>query len=211
MEILIKSMEKGSVTMNEKVAKALADANVVRFGEFKLASGLNSPIYVNLRVLLSHPESMKIIGDELSKLVKKLKPDVVAGAETAGIPLSTAISLKTGIPMIYVRKKPKTYGTMDLVEGILEKGRKVVLVDDMATNAFSKLKFIEGIKHAGGIIRDVVIVLDREQGGKEALGKEDIKLHSLITLKELLGYMKDNGMIDDAKLKEILEYLKQNK
>ena len=197
--------------MNEKVAKALADANVVRFGKFALASGIESPIYINLRVLPSYPESMKIVSEELSKLVKKMKPDVVAGAETAGIPLSTAISLKTGIPMIYVRKRPKTYGTMDLVEGILEKGKKVVLVDDMATNAYSKLKFVEGIKHAGGIIEDVVIVLDREQGGAEALGKENIKLHSLITLKELLGYMKDNNMIDDGKLNEILLYLKQNK
>ena len=197
--------------MNEKVAKALADANVVRFGKFTLASGIESPIYINLRVLPSYPESMKIVSDELSKLVKKMKPDVVAGAETAGIPLSTAISLKTGIPMIYVRKRPKTYGTMDLVEGVLEKGKKVVLVDDMATNAYSKLKFVEGIKHAGGIIEDVVIVLDREQGGAEALGKENIKLHSLITLKELLGYMKDNNMIDDGKLNEILLYLKQNK
>lgn len=197
--------------MNEKVAKALADANVVRFGKFTLASGIESPIYINLRVLPSYPESMKIVSEELSKLVKKMKPDVVAGAETAGIPLSTAISLKTGIPMIYVRKRPKTYGTMDLVEGILEKGKKVVLVDDMATNAYSKLKFVEGIKHAGGIIEDVVIVLDREQGGIEALGKENIKLHSLITLKELLDYMKDNNMIDDGKLNEILLYLKQNK
>ena len=197
--------------MNEKVAKALADANVVRFGKFALASGIESPIYINLRVLPSYPESMKIVSEELSKLVKKMKPDVVAGAETAGIPLSTAISLKTGIPMIYVRKRPKTYGTMDLVEGILEKGKKVVLVDDMATNAYSKLKFVEGIKHAGGIIEDVVIILDREQGGIEALGKENIKLHSLITLKELLDYMKDNNMIDDGKLNEILLYLKQNK
>lgn len=197
--------------MNEKVAKALADSNVVRFGEFTLASGLKTPIYVNLRVLPSYPETMKIIADELSKLVKKLKPDVIAGAETAGIPLSTAISLKTGIPMIYVRKSSKTYGTMDLVEGVLEKGKKVVLVDDMATNAYSKLKFVEGIKHAGGIIEDVVIVLDREQGGVEALGKEHIKLHSLITLKELLNYMKENNMIDNAKLNEILIYLKQNK
>ncbi len=211
MEILIKSAGKRSVTMNEKVAKALADANVVRFGKFTLASGIESPIYINLRVLPSYPESMKIVSEELSKLVKKMKPDVVAGAETAGIPLSTAISLKTGIPMIYVRKRPKTYGTMDLVEGILEKGKKVVLVDDMATNAYSKLKFVEGIKHAGGIIEDVVIVLDREQGGIEALGKENIKLHSLITLKELLDYMKDNNMIDDGKLNEILLYLKQNK
>ena len=196
--------------MNEKVAKALTDTNVVKFGEFTLASGIVSPIYVDLRVLPSYPESMATVTEELVKVVKKLKPDVVAGAETAGIPLSTAISLKTKIPMIYVRKRPKSYGTKEQIEGVLEKDAKVVLIDDMATNAFSKLKFIEGIANSGGIVEDVVIVLDREQGGVEALAKENVKLHSLITLKELLDYMKDNNLVDDDKYNETLEYLEKN-
>ena len=197
--------------MNEKIAKALADANVVRFGEFTLASGLITPIYIDLRVLPSYPESMIVVVEELVKLVKKLKPDVVAGAETAGIPLATAISLKTKIPMIYVRKRPKSYGRKEQIEGVLEKDSKVVLIDDMATNAFSKLMFIEGIKNSHGIVEDVVIVLDREQGGADALAKENVKLHSLITLKELLSYMKDNDLIDDGKYNEILDYLGRNK
>src|SRR3989338_5592171 len=197
--------------MNEKIAKALSDANVVKFGKFTLASCLESPIYVDLRILPSYPDSMAAVTEELVKAIKKLKPDVVAGAETAGIPLATAISLKTKIPMIYVRKKPKTYGTMELVEGILKKGQKVILVDDMATNAFSKLNFIQGIRQAGGIVNDVVIVLDREQGGADALAKENVKLHSLITLKEQLNYMKDNNLIDDSKYNETLNYLEQNK
>lgn len=198
-------------TMNEKVAKVLSDVNVVKFGKFTLASGLESPIYVDLRILPSYPEAMQIVTEELVKVVKKLKPEVIAGAETAGIPLSTAISLKTKIPMIYVRKKPKTYGRIEMIEGVLKKDQKVVLVDDMATNAFSKIKFVEGIKQAGGIVEDVLIVLDREQGGVEALAEKNIKLHSLITLKEILGYMKENNMIDDKKYNEILVYLKQNK
>ena len=197
--------------MNEKVAKALVDANVVKFGEFTLVSGLKTPIYVNLRVLPSYPESMKSVTEELVKAVKKIKPDVVAGAETAGIPLSTAISLKTKIPMIYVRKRPKGYGMDKLIEGELKEGQKVVLVDDMATNAFSKLAFIDGIRQAGGIVNDVVIVLDREQGGADALAKENVKLHSLITLKELLQYMKDNNLIDEDKYNETMQYLEQNK
>jgi len=197
--------------MNEKIAKALVDASVVKFGDFTLASGIKSSIYVNLRVVPSYPESFAIIIEELSKVVKKIKPDVVAGAETAGIPLAAAISLKTKIPMIYVRKRPKGYGMNQLIEGELEKGKKVVLVDDMATNAFSKLAFIEGIRQAGGIVNDVVIVLDREQGGAEALAKENVKLHSLITLKEQLNYMKDNNLIDDSKYNETLNYLEQNK
>ena len=197
--------------MNEKIAKALSDANVIKFGEFTLASGIVSPIYVDLRVLPSYPEVMQIVTEELVKVVKKLKPEVVAGAETAGIPLAMAISLKTKIPMVYVRKKPKRYGTMEMIEGVLKKGQKTILIDDMATNAFSKIRFIDGIKHAGGVINDVLIVLDREQGGVEALAKENVKLYSLITLKELLGYMKENKMIDDNKYNKILNYLEQNK
>ena len=195
--------------MNEKVAKALVDANVVKFGDFTLASGIKSPIYVNLRVLPSYPDSMLTIADELSKAIKKIKPDIVAGAETAGIPLSTAISLKTKVPMIYVRKKPKGYGMNQLIEGEISQGQKVVLVDDMATNAFSKLSFIQGIRQAGGIVEDVVIVLDREQGGVEALAKEKVKLHSLITLKELLGYMQDKELIDEDQYTQIMSYLGQ--
>ena len=197
--------------MNEKIVKALTDANVVKFGEFTLASNLVSPIYVDLRVLPSYPNSMDIVTEKLVKVIKKLKPDVVAGAETAGIPLAMAISLKTKIPMIYVRKRPKSYGTQEMIEGILKKDAKVVLIDDMATNAFSKLKFVDGIKNSGGIVEDVVIVLDREQGGVEALAKENVKLHSLITLKELLNYMKENNMLDENKYKDILNYLEQNK
>ena len=197
--------------MNEKVAKALTDSNVVKFGEFALVSGNISPIYVDLRVLPSYPDSMAIITEELVKIVKKLNPDVIAGAETAGIPLATAISLKTKIPMIYVRKRPKSYGTQEMIEGILKQGQKTVLIDDMATNAFSKLKFVDGIKQAGGVVEDVLIVLDREQGGVEALASENITLHSLITLKELLSYMKANNLIDDNKYNEILDYLEKNK
>ena len=196
--------------MNEKVAKALVDANVVKFGEFTLVSGLKTPIYVNLRVLPSYPESMEAVTEELVKAVKKIKPDIVAGAETAGIPLSTAITLKTKIPMIYVRKRPKGYGMDKLIEGELKEGQKVVLVDDMATNAFSKLAFIDGIRQAGGIVNDVVIVLDREQGGADALAKENVKLHSLITLKELLSYMEEKELIDEGQHKEILDYLEKN-
>ena len=199
------------IIMNEKIAKALTDANVVKFGEFTLASGNISPIYIDLRILPSYPETMATVTEELVKVVKKLKPDVIAGAETAGIPLSTAISLKTKIPMIYVRKRPKSYGTKEQIEGVLKKDSKVILVDDMATNAFSKIKFIEGIKYSGGIVEDVIIVLDREQGGVEALAEKGVKLHSLITLKELLNYMKDKNMLDESKYKEITDYLEQNK
>lgn len=193
--------------MNEKVAQALCDANVVKFGKFQLASGKESPVYIDLRVLPSYPKAFKIVTDELVELIKKLKIDVVAGAETAGIPIATAVSIKTKTPMIYVRRRPKGYGTNAMIEGVLDKNQKVVLIDDIITNGGSKMGFIEGIRKTGAQVNDVIVILDREQGGKETLGNEGIGLYSLITLKELLDYMRKHSLIEKEKYTDILNYL----
>ena len=194
----------------EKIAKALCDAKVVKFGTFKLVSGKITPVYFDLRVLPSNPKSMQAITEELVKKVKELKVDVVAGAETAGIPLAAAIGLKAKMPMIYVRKRPKQYGTMSMIEGLLEKNQKVALIDDMTTDGYSKIGFIDGIRQAGGIVTDVVIVLDREQGGEETLKKEGAKLYSLITLREVLDYMKQNDLVEAEKYNEVVDYINQD-
>jgi uridine monophosphate synthetase len=193
--------------MNETVAKALCDANVVRFGDFELASGRKSPIYIDLRILPSVPKSMNVIAEELGKTTKELGITVVAGAETAGIPIAMAISLKTGIPMVYVRRRPKRYGTNSMIEGILTKEDKAVLIDDLITNGGSKMTFIDGITQAGAKVEDVLVILDREQGGKETLAKEGVKLHSLITLKDLLEYMKANKLLIEEQYNSVISYL----
>lgn len=197
--------------MNKEIAKALCDAKVIKFGSFELVSGKITPVYVDVRVLPSNPESMQIVTDELAKLIKKLNVDVIAGAETAGIPLAAAIAIKTKMPMIYVRKRPKGYGTMSMIEGLLEKNQKVVLVDDMATDGFSKIRFIEGIRQASAIVEDVVIVLDREQGAADTVKKAGAKLHYLITLREVLDYMKENNSVDEKTYDEVMDYLEKNK
>ncbi len=193
--------------MNDKLAKALCDANIMKFGLFSLASGRKSPVYVDVRVLPSSPSSFSLAIDELVKKVKELKVDVVAGAETAGIPLAAAIALKAKMPMIYVRKRPKSYGTQSFIEGVLGKDQKVVLIDDMITDGKSKLRFIEGIKEEGAVCEDVLVILDREQGGTESLSTEGIKLHSLIKLKELLEYMKENELVDEDNYNITMNYL----
>lgn len=192
------------------IAKAICDVNVVKFGDFMLASGRRSPVYIDLRILPSFPEQFGVVIGEMAKLVKKLGVDVIAGAETAGIPLAAAIAIKTGIPMVYVRKRPKDYGTRSQIEGILNNGNKAVLIDDLITDGNSKIGFVEGVKRQGGIIEDVVVILDREQGGKEMLEKNGLKLHSLIRLKELLGYMKENNLVTEEKFNEVMDYLEKN-
>ena len=193
--------------MNKKVAKALCDANVVKFGQFTLSSNKKSPIYVDLRVLPSYPEPMNVIAEELAKVVKKLGVDKVAGAETAGIPIAMAISMKAKLPMIYVRRRPKGYGTFSLIEGVLEQGENVVLIDDLITDGGSKMTFIDGIRKGGAIVESVLVILDRGQGGEETLSKENIKLCSLITLRELLDYMKENKLVEDSDYNQTIAYL----
>jgi uridine monophosphate synthetase len=191
----------------QKILESLTNANVVRFGEFTLVSGESSPIYVDLRVLPSYPAAFEIVTDALTEIVRKINPDIIAGTESAGIPLSTAVAMKLKKPMVYVRKKPKDYGTEAKIEGIVRENEKVVLIDDLITDGGSKLNFINPIKNTGATIKDVVVILDREQGGEDTMMKNGLELHKLITLRELLSYMVDNKFINKEQYSKALVYL----
>ncbi|MFH0860355.1 MAG: orotate phosphoribosyltransferase [Candidatus Altiarchaeota archaeon] len=193
--------------MNESVAKAMCDAKVVKFGDFTYVSGKRGPVYVDVRVLPSNPASMDTVTSEMADVAKKIDFDVVCGAETAGISLAAVVAIKLKKPMVYVRKKPKQHGTKTMIEGSFREGDRMLLVDDMITDGGSKRVFIDGIRASGAIVEDALIVLDREQGGSETLSKSDVRLHSLITLKELLDYMKDKKLVKEEKYKEVVSYL----
>ncbi len=191
----------------ERVLEALVNAGVVRFGEFTLVSGETSPIYVDLRVLPSYPREFEVVVNALSEIVKELNPDVVCGIETAGIPLATAIGIKLKKKIAYVRKKVKNYGTGSRVEGEIREGERVVLVDDLLTRGTSKVDFATALQEEGVEVQDVVVVLDREQGGEEVLVKKGMKLHKLATLRDLLSYMVDKKAISSEQYSEMLVYL----
>ncbi len=193
--------------MNNKIAEALCEARILKFGLFKYVSGKQGPIYVDVRVLPSTPKSMDAVVEEMKKMLFKIKPDIIAGAETAGIALAAVLSNKTGIPMVYVRKMSKGYGTDSRIEGFIGGGQKAVLVDDMITDGGSKATFIEAIRDAGSVVDDALVVVDREQGGGEVLKKMNVRLHSLITLRELLDYTQKKGIIDEREYNDVLSYL----
>ncbi len=168
--------------------QALKDCGAVQFGDFTLASGAKSKYYVDIKKASTDPKVLKIIAEEMAKKLKamNLKPDKIAGIVLGSIPLATALSLETGIPYVMVRKEKKDHGTGKLIEGTLDKGEKVLVVEDVITSAGSSIKSIGILREAGAVIDNVFSVIDREAGGPEALKEIDVELIPLVKASDLL-------------------------
>ncbi len=153
-------------------------------GQFKLRSGVMSSFYFDKYRFESDPRLLSAIADELKKLLPK-SFDKLAGLELGGIPLATALSLKTGKKCLYVRKSPKTYGTCNLVEGGFNSGEVVAVIEDVITTAGQVCQSVEQMRQLGLVVSHVLCVVDRQQGGKENLEKIGCSLSSVFTLDEL--------------------------
>lgn len=179
-----------SLKISEIVALKLWETGAIKINfenPFKLVSGKLSPIYINCRLLISDSEFCSLFIAFAKVLLKDNRFDIIAGGETAGIPYAGFLSPAFSLPMIYIRKKPKDYGIASLIEGKLDRGQKVLLVEDLITDAGSKLHFINEIRKTGATIESVFVVFDRQQGGGEALKKEGINLISLTDLNQLIS------------------------
>lgn len=177
---------------------------------FKLASGNSSPLYVNCRQLISAPAFADLFAAGARILCQRrgIRFDVIAGGETAGIPFAAFLARSFGCPMVYVRKAPKSYGIASRIEGMLEPGSRVLLVEDLITDAGSKLSFVEAISAAGSTVQDVLVAFDRLQGGHEALGHLGIALHAITDVDAALAVAEDAGLLAGEQLAEIRQYLK---
>ncbi len=188
-------------------ATSLHRIGAVRFGDFLLKSGRRSPVYVDLRGLVSHPEVLRSAGEALSEALKGLQFDLVAGLPYAGLPLAVSTGLAGNHPVIYPRKEVKEYGTRKQVEGEFSPGQTAVVIDDVITNGGAKLELIEPLEAAGLLVRDVLVLVDREQGGAAALAERGYRLHSLFTLRELLEALERAGAVDAETCARVRAYL----
>ncbi len=187
----------------------LVAAECIRFGSFRLRSGTESPFYIDLRRLISHPALLDQVGKAYLTLLNNLQFDRLAALPYAAIPIATAISLEGGYPMIYPRKEAKEYGTRAEIEGVYHPGETVVLVDDLATTGGSKFEAIDRLNAAGLKVRDVVVLIDRESGARESLESAGLHLHAVMTITKLLDYCERSGKLTEDKIKASREFLRK--
>ncbi len=183
----------------------------VNFEEpYKLTSGNYSPIYLNCRQLLSSAAFADLFAAAARIICQSQDVgfDVLAGGESAGIPFAAYLARAFGKPMAYVRKEAKEHGLSSLVEGSSVSGKQVLLVEDLITDAGSKLHFIKAIKDAGGNVTDVIVAFDRQQGGAEALQREGIRLLWLTNMDTALVVAESASILQTEQFASIKEYLR---
>lgn len=198
--------------MREIAALLLWDIGAVKVNidePFKLVSGNYSPIYINCRLAISNKTLMQFFVASAQTICdhRRIQVDVVAGGETAGIPFAAYVAQSLSLPMVYVRKEKKGHGIGSFIEGCIPKNSKVLLVEDLITDAGSKLHFIKAIQADSGMVNDVLVLFDRHQGGAEALAKEGISLYSVTDMGNALTVAKEARLISGNDLKSVQDYL----
>lgn len=185
----------------------LFENKIIQFGDFTLASGKKSPYYVDLRLVPSFPhEFRKMIKQLQSEIIEKIgleNFDSYVSVPTGGLVIASALAIETVKPLIYVRSKPKGYGTSKSVEGKIHEGLKVVMIDDVATTGGSVVNAIKSLKEAKIQVKDAFVIVNRKEGGDEALEEQGVNLHSILDVLQITKALNENNLVDDSILKRV--------
>lgn len=193
----------------EQLCLILYKIGALEFGTFKLAGGKMSPYYIDLRIVPSFPDAFHEICDIYAQLIRDNVGaenfDRIAGIPTGGIPFASVVAYELRKPFFYTRKAERKHGRERRVEGILMPGDKVLLIDDLITSGRSLLEASDRIQAEGGIIGDAVVLISREEGGKDNLAEKEIALHYLLRASEAATTLHQMGAITDLEMKTILK------
>ncbi|MBP5685708.1 MAG: orotate phosphoribosyltransferase [Candidatus Methanomethylophilaceae archaeon] len=171
-----------------ELTTALRDCGALQFGDFTLASGAKSEYYIDIKKASTNPQVLYMISSLISEKMQdeNLRPDRIAGVVLGSVPLAAALSLATGIPYVMVRKEKKDHGTGKLIEGDLNPGDKVLVVEDVVTTAGSSIAAIKTLRENGAVVDTAMSVIDRESGGEENYAEIGVKFLSLVKASEIL-------------------------
>ena len=193
------------------VVLEMFDIGAIRFEPTTLKSGLVSPYYNNLRILASYPRLMRKVAGLMAETMRRagVRPDVLIGIAEAGIPLAVALSLHTGLPAGYVRSSAKAHGMKRLVEGAWREGATALLVDDVVSDGASKLEVLDHLRGAGLAVRDILVVIDRGQGGVQLMARHGLRCHPVVSMEDALGILLEGGRITTAQADEARRFMRE--
>jgi orotate phosphoribosyltransferase len=191
----------------DELAAELYGLGAVKFGSFTLASGIQSPIYVDLRLLVSKPSLLARAAQAYYTALKDLPCERIAGVPYAALPIGTAVAIVADKPLIYLRKEVKSHGLGKLIEGVWQPGERVVVIEDLITSGGSTIETAEQLRAAGLVVEHVIVLIDREQGGAAKLAAAGIRAHSVFKLTDLLASLAAQGLLEPAKHQEVLAFL----
>jgi uridine monophosphate synthetase len=200
-------MSPDRAKQRRELSALLHQIGVVRFGEFTLKDGRRSPFYLDMRILVSHPAALARVARAMLQRAEGLRCDRLAGLPYAGLPIAVAMALIAERPMIYARKEMKDYGTKRLIEGEFHAGEVALMIDDVVTSGGAKLDAVTPFRDAGLVVEDVLVIVDRSDGGASALAAAGLRLHSVLDVRSLLDNLRAHGAVPAADIDRALDFL----
>ena len=191
----------------KEFATFLHQKGIIKFGDFTLASGKKSSYYVDLRLVPSYPHQfrtmIKYLQNNIAESVGLNSFDSLVSVPTGGLVIASALAIETVKPLIYVRSKPKDYGTSKSVEGQIHEGMRVVMIDDVATTGGSVVNAIKSLKEASITIEDAYVIVNRMEGADKALKELGVKLHSITNIIQITQALHEQKLVDSDTLEKV--------